>query len=71
MAQSVDSEYYTLKGERKRPFSIDNLADPIKRKATGLITELFCTYMEPLCRVSRGKIGDEGSADHREYRQSG
>jgi hypothetical protein len=26
-----------------------------------LVTEPFCTYMEPLCHVSRGKIG-EGDA---------
>jgi hypothetical protein len=38
-----------------------------KRKKLTLITELFSTYMEPLCRVSRGKT-EEGEAGKRDYR---
>ena len=38
-----------------------------RRKKLALITELFCTYMEPLCCVSRGKSGeaDTGKRDYR------
>jgi hypothetical protein len=36
-------------------------------KKLALITELFWTYMEPLCRVSRGKTG-EGDVGQRDYR---
>jgi hypothetical protein len=43
----------------KWPFNIDNAANPIKNKQLALITELFCAYMEPLYRVSRGKTGEE------------
>jgi hypothetical protein len=36
-------------------------------KQLALRTELFCTYMEPLSRVSRGKAGeaDTGKRDYR------
>jgi hypothetical protein len=52
---------------RKRAFSIDNSANPMKRKQLALIRELFWTGMEPLCRVSRGKTGeaDTGKRDYR------
>jgi hypothetical protein len=38
-----------------------------KGKKLALITEPFCTYMEPLCHVSRGKTGeaDTGKRDYR------
>jgi len=36
-----------------------------------VITELFCTYMDPLCRVPRGKTGegDSGKTDYRHLKQ--
>jgi hypothetical protein len=51
----------------KRAFSIDKSANAMKNKQLALITEFFCTYMAPLCRVSRGKIGetDTGKRDYR------
>jgi hypothetical protein len=36
------------------------------RKKLTLISELFSTYMEPLCRMSRDKIG-EGDTRKRDY----
>jgi hypothetical protein len=36
-------------------------------KKLALISELFWTYMEPLCRVSRGKAG-EADTRKRDYR---
>lgn len=48
-------------------FSIDNAANPLKHKQLALITALFCPYMEPLSRVSRGKTG-EGETGKRDYR---
>jgi hypothetical protein len=50
-------------------FNIDSSANSMKRKQLALITELFCTYMEPLCRVSRGKTGD-GETGKRDYRNT-
>jgi hypothetical protein len=35
-----------------------------------VITELFWAYMEPLCRMSRGKTG-EGDTGKRDYRNPG
>ena len=37
------------------------------------LTELFLSYMEPLCHVSRGKIGeaDPGKRDYRHLRRVG
>jgi hypothetical protein len=59
--------YYTILGGEKWAFSIDNSANPLKRKQLALIRELFWTGMEPLCRVSRGKTGeaDTGKRDYR------
>src|SRR5207249_9319073 len=36
-------------------------------------TELFCTYMKPLCRASRGKTGeaDTGKRDYRHHARTG
>src|SRR5262249_27515250 len=42
-------------------------------KKLALITELFCTYMAPLCRMSRGTTGesDTGKRDSRHHSRTG
>src|SRR5262245_26062790 len=51
----------------KGVFSIDNPANPMQSQQLALIIEFFCTYMEPLCHVSRGKT-EEDDTGKRAYR---
>jgi hypothetical protein len=56
----------TTSADGKGAFSIDNSANSLKSQQLALITEVFCTFMESLCRVSRGKTGetDTGKRDY-------